>query len=234
MNNKIILATSGLSGTENLFNCIKDIIGNTQSMIVEANISEESLLTNAFPDTRSMQEARDRVYSNATRFEDTCIKFRIRHATRPQFDNYFLEDLVEDSRFADLIVCSSQLFANSNKSYETIVRRLECPLLLMPEKSENLMMVDLFIFDGSMYSIQALKRFTYLFPERSSSELLLVDYSIQNDESKHLTRWLSAHYHGFRWVREFPVHNQYNLICGSLERSILPAHYKVPVFICHS
>jgi hypothetical protein len=240
MNSKIILATSGLSGTENLFNCIRDIIGNTQSMIVDANITGSSQLSNAFPDPRSMQEARDRAYYNVTKFEDICIKYQIKHATRSYFDNYFFEDLLKESRFADLIVCSSDLLFDSNELYKlnnhvlSIVEKLECPLLVLPENSENLMLTDLFIYDGSLDSLQAIKKFTYLFPERCCNELLILDNSKHNDQLQAVMNWLSAHYHRVSLVKEPLTRNQYNIICSCFDSSTLSISHKVPVFISHS
>jgi len=239
MNNKIILATSGLSDTEKLFRCIKDMIRDTQSMVIEANISDKSQLPGLLPDTRSMQEIRDRVYSNVTNFENTCIKYHIKHAVRSQFDNYFFEDLIVDSRFADLIVCSSGLLSDGNKSYkvnnriQSESRRLECPLLVVPENSEDLMLTDLFLFDGSLGSIKAIKTFTYLFPERCKREVLLINRA-HNDEVQKMSVWLAAHYKRFALVNELPAHNQYNLICNAFKGSMLSECYRVPVFICHS
>ena len=240
MNRKIILATSGLSGTENVFSCIRDIIGNTESMIVDANVFRTSQLANAFPDTSSMQEARDRAYYNVTRFEEICLKYQIKHATRSYFDNYFLEDLLNESRFADLIVCSSDLLFNSDELYKlnnhvlSIAEKLECPLLVVPENSENLMPADLFTYNGSFDSLQAIKKFTYLFPDRCGNELWVLDNSNHNDELQAVMNWLSAHYHHVSLVKEPITHNQCNIICSCFDRSMLSISHKVPVFTSHA
>lgn len=240
MNSKIILATSGMADTENLLKCIKDIVGNTQSMVIEANISDERQPSYIFPDTRSMQEARDRAYSNATNFEDTCIKLHVKYAARPQFDNYFFQDLIEDSRFADLIVCSCNLLLNSDNLYEvtthvqSIVEKIECPLLVVPEKAENLMLMDLFIYDGTLHSIQAIKRFTYLFPERSCNELLILDRSDKGDELQAMINWLAAHFQTVTPVKEPLTRNQYNIISSCFDISTLASSHKTPVFLSQS
>ena len=244
MNNKIILATSAMGDTESLLNCINDIIANTEPMIIEANISADRRLSRSFPDPRSMEEAQDLAFYNMQRFERTCTKLHIRHAKRPQFDNYFIDDLIDDSRLTDLIVCSYNFLSANGSLYtlkdevQRMLRRLECPLLVVPENAKSLMPIDVFAFDGTSSAMQAIKIFTYLFPQHCNRQALIYHPLISGDVIHEATSWFSAHYSNFTSIVEFPGNIQYNFICSSFNRPGVEANLivsnTIPVFICPS
>lgn len=250
MNNKIILATSGVADTENLFNCIRELIRDTAPMIIEAPVSTNSML-GTFPDPRTLSEIRDLAFANTDRFIITCRKSGIKHAERPDFDSYQFSNLVNDSRYADLIVCPlSLLSGNSGNSQvkegvQLVLRKLECALFAVPDNLGRLYPLDLFAFDGSADSIQAIKMFNYLFPQRAGAEALLYNSNGTAVGITEMTSWIAAHYPKFRWVKKLPPDGQYNLVCGAFGRSGLSnlihksfaaeviAAGKTPVFIYH-
>lgn len=231
MDNKIILVTSGGTDAENLLNSISDLITDTRPFIVEASIYSRQL-ANPFPDTRTMEEVKDLVLEKTEHFQKICLQRKLNHARRPHYDNYFVKDLIDDSRFADLIVFSSDFFSNDRGPYDikAMLQNLECPILILSEKTTELMPVDLFVFDGRMDSINAIKTYTYLFPQRCNRKAMIYSASATADQILNMTAWISAHYNSFKWVKELPAHGQYNLICGSFRKTLLTN----PVFIYHT
>lgn len=234
MNNKIILATSGMADAENLLTVIEDLIADTKPLLIEASIFSEQTIS-AFPDIRTMQEARDLAFYNTDHFEKVCARRKIKFARRPHYDNYFVRDLIDDSRFADLIVCYRSFLSNGqansiNEGVQATLRKLECPVIVLPDNLKSLMPYDLFVFDGTADAIMAIKTFTYLFPNRCNKEILMFNTSLTSGEISETTAWISAHYNSFRWIKELPMEGQYNLICGRIDKSTLIS----PIFVFHA
>lgn len=234
MNNKIILATSGAADAGNLLNSINELIVDTSPLVVEAPIFNGHSF-NGLPDARTMQEVKDFAFQNALEFQKTCVKRHIRFAQRPHFDNYLTKDLIQDSRFADLIVCTFSFLADGDRPFlkagvRATIQKLECPLLVLPDNQQNLMSQDIFLFDGTPGSIQALKTFTYLFAHRCNNEIMIFNDTTNSVDSSELTSWLSAHYYRFRWIKQLPATGRFNFICG-LSGKIT---FDNPVFIYHT
>jgi len=79
------------------------------------------------------------------------------------------EQIVKESRYADCILISEELFCSQtldtqpNFFMQELLRGSECPVIVVPEKfkaPESLV----FAFDGKKESVFAMKQFTYLFP----------------------------------------------------------------------
>jgi hypothetical protein len=99
-------------------------------------------------------------------FENAAIKYEI----HPHIGEWDRDLFVQESRFADLVVISEELFgANGletqpNYYMMEALRASECPVVVVPEnftKIEHLA----FAYDGGKECMHAIKQFIYLFPE---------------------------------------------------------------------
>ncbi|MDR3679953.1 MAG: hypothetical protein P4L41_08300 [Flavipsychrobacter sp.] len=121
---------------------------------------------------------------NIEKFEARCQTHHIEY--RVHRDDFILDDLNKETRYADLLVLNSQLlFENlgedSEDYLEDTIHRSECATLLIPEDFEFPQSI-IIAYDGSASSVFALKQFAYLFPEFSELPTLIVYASEKNDD----------------------------------------------------
>ncbi len=111
-------------------------------------------------------------------FKTLCIKNTINYKIHFN-DDFIISAMEKESRFADLMVMSSELFYKTlsdhqpNTITKNILHYAECPVLLVPEKMEKIEKIIL-SFDGSENSVFAIKQFVYLLPEFCNLETYLV------------------------------------------------------------
>jgi len=112
-------------------------------------------------------------------------------------------ELIEESRFADIIIADSE--TSFNKRYEgiptefvrDILKKAECPVIIAPE---NFDAVDeiIFTYNGSASSVFAMKQFTYLFPQFHNKKVSIIQVNKQGKwEDSHrykFNEWLKEHY----------------------------------------
>lgn len=118
------------------------------------------------------------VQSSIARFEDYCRRQGLEYRVHKDTELFALQELVQETRFADLLLVSSELFYENidsdqpNEYLRKVLRDAECPVLVVPERFEVPERVVL-AYDGKASSVFAIKQFSYLFPELSSLECLL-------------------------------------------------------------
>lgn len=125
------------------------------------------------------EEENDEVAANIARFENQCLKNNIRYRVHKDFYDFALPELKRESRFADVMVLSGELFykaiitANQFDYMKTVLHQSECPVVVVPENlrfpSSNIL-----AYDGSEEAVFALKQFAYIFPELAKNKTLLV------------------------------------------------------------
>ena len=106
---------------------------------------------------------------NISIFKEGCINREV-HCGVHRDRGVPAEELIEESRFADVIVADAE--TSFNKRYEgiptefvkDILKKTECPVIIAPESFD---VVDeiIFTYNGSSSSVFAIKQFTYLFPQ---------------------------------------------------------------------
>lgn len=88
-----------------------------------------------------------------------------------------LEELVEESRFADLLVIPSgfepQNAGSTGDFIQRIASKAECPVLISAPKF-YIPKEIIFAYDGSKSAMLAIKHFTYLFPQLSDKPIHVV------------------------------------------------------------
>lgn len=122
---------------------------------------------------------------NIKRFENFCRENDIRFSVHKNYFNFALPELRKESRYADLLIISSEKFyeqagtGSPNEYLTETLRHVECPVLVMPEMAD-LPQTNILAYDGSASSVYAIKQFVYLFPELCENKTLLV-YAAQKE-----------------------------------------------------
>ncbi len=204
------------------------------------------------------------VSKNIGLFTDACtqagIEFRIHNDTNLMA----LSSLIEETRFADALLISSDLFyanvsANQPNFYlEEVLKRSECPVMLVPENYTDPNRVVL-AYDGTESSVFAIKQFAYVFAGLAQKETILLSVTNHEDELLEyslITELLSQHYPNLTiqtlhlkhkkdlagWMADKP--NSF-IVMGAFSRSIFSQLFKksfatdvihdikMPLFISH-
>jgi len=126
------------------------------------------------------------VSANITRFEERCRKEGFEYRVHKDTELFALQELIAETRFADLLIVSSELFYENidhhqpNDYLKKTLQSAECPVMLVPEqfiKPFNL----IFSYDGKASSTFAIRQFTYLFPTCNRMDTMLVCASEESD-----------------------------------------------------
>jgi nucleotide-binding universal stress UspA family protein len=211
------------------------------------------------------EEENDQILKNIETFETQCQKNGIAYRVHKDFYDFVLPELKRESRFADLIILSGELFyhhvisANQFEYMRHVLHYAECPVLIVPENlrfPEN----NILAYDGGESSVYAIKQFSYLFPELSTNDTLLV-YA-EDDEEKDfpardlITELATQHYKALTFYKAELNPGKYFgtwmankknaiLVSGAFSRSVISQtfrksfvfdvimEHKVPVFIAH-
>ena len=129
----------------------------------------------------------DAINENIARFEQSCKDNCISYNVHKEFFDFALPELKKETRFADLMIISSEKFYQNSvgESPEDYLKEVlhvsECPVVLVPEKFE-FPQKNILAYNGSESSVFAIKQFAYLFPELCNQETLLVYANENNDE----------------------------------------------------
>lgn len=111
-------------------------------------------------------------------FELRCNMHGILYTVRSNTDGLVFEAIQKESRFADLMIISSEHFYKQfgeqpNEYLREILRNSECGVLLLPDQCKFPQKI-LLAYDGSESSVFAIKQFAYLFPNFSKRRTVLV------------------------------------------------------------
>ncbi|HET7898451.1 MAG TPA: universal stress protein [Flavisolibacter sp.] len=124
-------------------------------------------------------EENDDVEQNILRFQEQCEMHKISFRVHKDFYEFALPALKKESRFADAMVISGDLFykqfnsANQFDYMQTALHEAECPVLIVPEEMQ-FPESNIIAYDGSAEAVYALKQFAYIFPELARNKTLLV------------------------------------------------------------
>lgn len=205
------------------------------------------------------------INKNIHLFEAACQKGNIHYRIHKDNDLMALSSLVEETRFADILLVSSELFfknvgpSQPNYYLEEVLKRSECPVMLVPENFKEPQQVVL-SYDSGESATFAIKQFAYLFPELGKKETILVSMSdgIAEDlpEYEMITELLTHHYPDLKienlpgkgrqqfveWLNRQP---ESFVVMGAFSRSALSTLFKksfatnvihdikMPLFISH-
>ncbi len=162
-----------------------------------------SFIPNAGPYVKMEEEEKLAINKSSVRFSEQCKSLGIRHKEAKSFDGWDKDLFVKETRYADMVVISEQLFCRGliedqpNLFMEEALRASECPVLVIPESFSSIDRI-IVAFDGKKESVFALKQFSNLFPEYD--ELPIEFVYIKDEETDDvpdmdlLKEYTNAHY----------------------------------------
>lgn len=142
------------------------------------------------------------VSKNIEIFENACIAEGIEYRVHKDTDMMAISSLIEETRFADVLLVSSDLFYENvqkeqpNFYLEEVLKKAECPVMLVPENYKETSQ-NILTYDGSESSVFAIKQFAYLFPELVMNETMLLSATgneEQMPEYSMIAELVSRHY----------------------------------------
>jgi len=177
-------------------------------------------------------------------FEEACTRDGMHFRVHKDNNGMALASLVEETRFADLLLVSSELFYKNvgdrqpNFYLEEILKKSECPVMLVPEKFREPVEI-LLAYDGSESSVFAIKQFAYLFPELAGKPATLFSIGADEDLPQYslVTELISRHYPNLQvehkrmvdkrdftaWLNE---HAESYIVMGAFSRNFLSQFFK--------
>jgi hypothetical protein len=198
-------------------------------------------------------------------FKDECL----RHGITPEVyinKGQAMHEAIRESRFADLLIVDPAIgFYNRielmpSQFVKEILARAECPVLLAPEKFENIEEI-VFCYDGSASAVFAIKQLTYLLPEMHDRKVMLLEVRTKSEQEfteghRRMMDWLRSHYHSVYYhslkgnVKDELFHYFFNrekmlVVIGAYGRSMLSNFFRkssadvlirmvdLPIFITH-
>lgn len=196
------------------------------------------------------------------KFEQYCKDHHLEFSTHKDTDLFAMAELVHETRFADLLILSSELFYENvdkdqpNDYLRKVLHDAECPVLLVPEHFEEPSSV-LLSYDGKASSVYAIKQFAYLFPQCCNMGTMLfhsngteipqadrlkelverhfepIDMQQLNEEdSEVLHNWMLDNRHAILVAGAFGRGELSSLFRKSYITDIIRAH-RIPVFVAH-
>jgi nucleotide-binding universal stress UspA family protein len=124
---------------------------------------------------------------NINQFESYCRANHIEHSVHKEYFDFALPELKKESRFADLLIISSEVFYEQagteelNEYLKDALHDMECPVIVVPEKF-TFPESNILSYDGSESSVFSIKQFAYLFPELTNNPTMLV---FGNERNQH-------------------------------------------------
>lgn len=205
----------------------------------------------------------DAILKNIAHFEEECKKFNIEYRIHKDTKVFALSELATETRFADLLILSSELFYQNidknqpNDYLKKTLHHAECPVLLVPEQFASPKSL-IIAYDGKGSSVFAIKQFSYLFPTLKKLKTLVVSFEPEGSDvprKEYITELASRHYPDLSFqtfdiqAKEFATwvseKKDTMLITGAFGRGELPSlfrksfatqiiqEHRIPLFIAH-
>ena len=247
---KILLAFDGLHFSEGAFEFARQLNDLSPILLVGAfapQLSYANLWSYADGATGAMfiptleQEDSVEVEKNIVRFEKLCKKNSINYKVHKDFYDFALPELRKETRYADLLIISSESFyhnidnPNPDAYLKEALRYSECPVIIVPEQFA-FPKVNILAYDGSDSSAYAIKQFAYLLPELNNQRTLLVYSSAKENNTipaeEQMEELVKQHFSDVSfsrldlnpkkyfkaWLDDYPASI---LVCGSFGRSVV-------------
>jgi len=135
-------------------------------------------------------------------FKDSC-HWRSVSALTHRDRGVPIEEIVEESRFADLLIIDAETsFSRKNEPLparfvKDVLQGSECPVIIAPYSFDSIDDI-IFAYNGSSSSVFAIKQFTHLFPQLRQKKVTVVNVR-SNEETAiedqfKMKEWLQQHY----------------------------------------
>jgi len=222
---KIIIALDGKHFPHGAFEFVKSINNRNNVLLAGVFLSPvEYSKVLAFtgmegvammPDWLMRGEDDSLVNKNIQVFEQACIAEGLEYRVHKDTDMMAISSLIEETRFADVLLVSSDLFYENvqkeqpNFYLEEVLKKAECPVMLVPEDYKEPVQ-NFLTYDGSESSVFAIKQFAYIFPELAVNESILLSAVGQKEELPEysmISELVSRHYPSLK-ILSLPVVNR--------------------------
>lgn len=172
----------------------------------------ETVVASDMPDFATHKQI---VEQNLALFNKICRNKGVKCFTSLHDSEDAVAAVLEESRFADLVLVMPGLSIDSNEDelpshfVKMLLAGAECPVLVAPRDCTTIDEV-IFAYDGSRSSVYAIKQFTYLFPELADKRITLLQVNDDKDaplaEKEKIVNLLKMHYSGigFRLLQGKP------------------------------
>ncbi len=123
----------------------------------------------AGPYLKFKEEEKQLVQKSQKKFSEAFENAAIKYEIHPHIGDWDLALFVKESRFADFVVLSEELFCANllddqpNYIMTEALRASECPVVVVPENFTSIERLAL-AYDGGKESMYAIKQFVHLFP----------------------------------------------------------------------
>lgn len=270
---KVIVAFDRTSFSQGAFDFVKKMNETEPVFLIGLFLPQASLAStmsvagNVYSSNESelIEKEEALVKMNVKNFEQLCNQHKIEYRIQKDFEDDAVTELKKETGFANLMVLGSETFfhpeyENICKEYLLeILHESACSVVLVPEIFEYPDNVIL-LYDGSVNSVFSIKEFSYLFPELTKRETLLIYVDQSNDLAipeniqieELLTRTfsnitlLTLDFDPKKYLTTWLMEKKSSiLVCGSYGRSELSMLFKksflqdvlmehiLPVFISH-
>lgn len=141
-----------------------------------------------------------KIAENINYFRGYCDRHGIEYSIHPESDNAPIDELLEESRFSDLMVIGMNSFfgktdeALHDEYMHKILHYSECPVFLIPD--DYYLPTEIFLsYDGSATAMYAIRQFCHLLPEMHQRKVTLVYAGLKQDlPHKELVEEYLRHY----------------------------------------
>ena len=187
------------------------------------------------PAIEMMEEDQTQFKQSIREFRDRCERNAIEYTVHEESDQWGMEDLSKETRFADLMVMSEELFCTNintnepNAFMQEAIHKAECPVMLLPEsyKPFNRMIIA---YAGKKESMFAVKEFCNLFPAFTNMETKIV-YAKNEDNDEIPDMNLLEEFAG-RHFSNLTIQKDY--FNPKMHFNIWPNEYRNALIICGS
>jgi hypothetical protein len=216
---KILLACEGSHFSEGAFEFVRKL--NEKETVLLAGVflsSAEFSSLWSYADGMSgplfvpVMEEKDEagIHESVERFTTLCRKNGIEFRIHEDFFDFALSELRDETRFADLLIISSEHFYENlngvpNQYLLDTLHDAECPVIVVPEQfsfPEKIILA----YDGSPSAVFSIKQLSYLFPEwnnrpvqlvvvQDDAELPEIPFQVQMEE------WAARHFTDLTLIR---------------------------------
>jgi hypothetical protein len=205
---KILLAMDANKPDRNAVEFACYLARLTKSKVTGVFLENQVLATSAADGSPAESALPDLVEKNIKWFNEKCINEETRYSFHTD-RGVPVKELVEESRYADLVVIDSE--TSFNKIYEgsptkfvkEFLNSTECPVVIAPESFDGIDEIVV-AYDGTPSSVFAIKQFTYLFPQLNTKKISIVHVNNDNhwkeEEKDKFSDWLKGHYTHMHFV----------------------------------
>lgn len=191
------------------------------------------------------EEEGEAIQKNIEHFQQFCGTHQIPCIVHKDFYDFALPELKKETRFADLLILSSETFykqisgENATDYLKEALHASECPVIAIPENyrfPERILLA----YDGEESSVYAIRQFAYLLPELTVLETLVFclkhDQTADLPDQTYIKELLSQHFKNYSLLKlnltnkkqliEWLVDKNALLVSGALGRNFISQLFK--------